>query len=553
MTPQAAGVSSRDAIARSRSAGGPIKRWLLPVALVVAASVVPAVAVHWVSATAAVVMAVAVAVLVAVTVRDSLPVIVAVSLVPSSFLASTALVPATGYFLPVVTVAGALALCVGRTAWKRPAALRVPRVAVVAPVALYLAAAVVATVTSIDPDTSIRYFVGIVAVLLTAVWFAPWALASRPSQFLLVVLVITVATTSAALAAAVAVVGPFEWFDRWIGLYPVNEITLLGKPTGLLVLRVSGPFLAPGSQSLVLGVGIVGVVALRQTLPGRARSMIVLVLVVLVVALLLTMARNGWLLTAAGVGFVALAQLRRGARDLIAWLTTGVLVLALAGLMLGVLGADDRPDLTSSRERAVPLERPGAGVEGAGSVDDTTEPRLPARGGAELGARVEIWSASLRAIAASPWVGHGPGTNAQAIEPFLLGESRRLAGLTSHNTWLRTWVELGIVGLVALGLFVIGVVASVLTRLERLGTRPESVALAAMFVSLLLAQAFESLLLGGVTLPSLLWALSGGVLAMPADPDRSPVQSRVGVESAAARGAVRRNDPRPRSGGGLGL
>ena len=111
--------------------------------------------------------------------------------------------------------------------------------------------------------------------------------------------------------------------------------------------------------------------------------------------------------------------------------------------------------------------------------------------------------------------GFGPGTNPAAISPYLTDGATIYRGLLSHNTWLRTGVELGIPGLVVL----VGVIlASTLAMFRRLQvTRqdpdwPAKLALFAMTLGILAAQAFASFILGGLSFPSLAWVLSIGLL-----------------------------------------
>jgi O-antigen ligase len=117
-------------------------------------------------------------------------------------------------------------------------------------------------------------------------------------------------------------------------------------------------------------------------------------------------------------------------------------------------------------------------------------------------------------MAARPLQGYGPGTNADAIAPFLTGSNMAYRGLTSHSTWLRTGVEMGILGLGSLLGFVAAasiiivrrVIAKPLARVTGVTT------LLACVAGLAVGQLTETLLLGGLTFGSLVWAMAIGVL-----------------------------------------
>src|SRR5438093_11258201 len=117
--------------------------------------------------------------------------------------------------------------------------------------------------------------------------------------------------------------------------------------------------------------------------------------------------------------------------------------------------------------------------------------------------RLGIWSASLSAIRSRPVSGSGPGTDA-AIAPYLPGTSEIYRGLGSHNTWLRTAVELGLPGLVAFGLFVTALVRE-LARARRTFHSETWPPVTAVFVALLVSEAFDIQLLGWVGRKSLAW------------------------------------------------
>jgi O-antigen ligase len=145
------------------------------------------------------------------------------------------------------------------------------------------------------------------------------------------------------------------------------------------------------------------------------------------------------------------------------------------------------------------------------------EDALPveSRGGAGLSNRLALWSASLSAIRARPIFGTGPGTDALAIAPYLTGRYTIYRGLTSHNTWLRTAVELGLPGLVLIIVVILSIGWKTFqgVRLDRtLLDDATTVALGASVLGLLADQFFETYLLGGATFSNFYWALSMALL-----------------------------------------
>ena len=111
--------------------------------------------------------------------------------------------------------------------------------------------------------------------------------------------------------------------------------------------------------------------------------------------------------------------------------------------------------------------------------------------------------------------GFGPGNDVPALVPYLGGGGVHIQGLTSHSTWLRTGVEMGIPGLA----FLIGVLGAVawagrrgLRRLLDEGNAFQ-LALIASVCGLIPAMTFETFLLGGVAFSSLYLTLAVGLIA----------------------------------------
>jgi hypothetical protein len=451
------------------------------------------------------------------------------SLVPATILAPSGLMPAATYFLPTATIGLGLVIYEAASIARSRSIPPLPSRPLVASAVLYVIAAALSTVFSIRPTTSVPYLVGIVIILVVTLWLGPWVLSSSNRTASLFALIGAAGVVVTALSVLFSLTGPVLWFGRWLGVYLVDELTFNGIPTGITLLRTTGPFLAPGVQALALAPAVLAVLALRPSLGPFGRLVTGLGLVVLVAGLLSTFARAGWLAVVIGSGLLALQHVRARRIDFAAAAVCAATVIAFGALFISVVGADYRPDLTMARipaagqfeadpngegaidAPAIPMpETPGTSV-----APDGSPPRFQDRGGSELSGRLEIWSASVRAIRDSPWVGYGPGTNAIALDGYLSGVSRRFVGLTSHNTWLRTWVELGILGILGFAGFVVAVLMAGLRggpipperQVLRMGAL-------AIFVGLVAAQGFETFLLGGVGMPSFVWSMAAGVLAI---------------------------------------
>src|SRR5262249_26109711 len=143
-------------------------------------------------------------------------------------------------------------------------------------------------------------------------------------------------------------------------------------------------------------------------------------------------------------------------------------------------------------------------------------PREQIRGGFSLTERDGLWAASLKAVRHQPVAGSGLGTDAPPLAPYPGPQFAVYTGISSHSGWLRTAVEMGIVGLLLLAGIWAAVLWLTLTALRRrralLGS-PTVVALLALALAFLADQSFEVYLLGGLGLPNLLSAVTVGMLA----------------------------------------
>jgi hypothetical protein len=462
---------------------------------------------------------------------------IAVALVAASLVTSSQLLPSSGRYLPMLGLSAALVAGSARELYQGRLQLRMPPRILLVPLLAYVVVAVIATTTSIDPGTSAVYAAGIAASLTLAMVVVPAiagdALGIR--SFLAGVAGVAVAVAASSLVLIVA--GPWTVYGQHVGLFEITEILIADRPIGLIVARATGPFFVPADMGIALAVGLVALLALRSDARPRAKAFYALGLGLVSIGLLITMGRNGWLVAIAATGAYAVGTALVRRLDRAAVLVTGLFVAVFVLVTLDVIGASLRYDLATARygpELARLL--PGAAV--ATPIDEETGVQF--RGGADLSGRPALWRASIDAIRDRPLTGWGPGTNPNAISPYLTDGATIYRGLLSHNTWLRTGVELGIPGLVVL----VGVIlASALAMLRSLRVkrrdpdRPAKLALFAMTLGILAAQACASFILGGLSFPSFAWVLSVGLLVSapiavtwPGRARGAPAESRAAPE-----------------------
>jgi O-antigen ligase len=249
----------------------------------------------------------------------------------------------------------------------------------------------------------------------------------------------------------------------------------------------------------MMAIGILALLGWSSGRSGRDLRVAQVAILFMIPAILVTLDRSAWLAAAVGAGtFTALAyksKLRVAAGMFVFVLFTACFLLVM-GNYLGANG----PSNTCSQS--------------CSAVGDET----PIRGGTGLSGREYLWSWSLEAIKHRPILGYGPGNDINAIDQFMTDDAARagyvLNGLTSHSTWFRTAVEMGIPGLlllIAAGMAVAWVFFRPIfkTRAVPDATR---IALAAAVCGLLPAMTFETFLLGGVTFSSLFLTVGAGLM-----------------------------------------
>jgi hypothetical protein len=461
------------------------------------------------------------------------------ALMAAAILLGSPIIPPEGRYLPSLACMIATSIATGVALYRgRP--LQLPSRPVLVVVAIYFAIALLTTLTSIDPGLSLAYLGGLAASLGIAFVGAPTLLSTPTGRLAFVAMAGALGVALAAVSVGLWLVGPVTVFHEPLGIYFITELRVGDVLTGVIVPRASGPYVTPGYQALNLSIGLFALLSIGR-IAGRGRILINFGIVIVVLAILLTMTRGGWLVAAVGSLAVVLIVAIRSrsasgdnerpafidAPSLGSFVTLG---LALILLLSNAIGADARYDLAvirygdaaagTSEEEIVTGPQPDPDGPVGGVIGPTASPiPIPVRGGAESSSRGVIWSASLDAIKVRPVTGYGPGTNAQALAPYLTGENEVYRGLTSHSTWLRTAVEMGILGLASLiGVIVLTVLTVLRSRsADKRLMEPSSAALLASIVALVVGQSTETLLLGGLTYASFFWAMAMGlVVARPA-------------------------------------
>jgi O-antigen ligase len=448
--------------------------------------------------------ALALAVLVAWLTRRLDPTVLITGFLVSSAFVPSGLVTDSTHYMPVAVTGGALALRIALDA--RRHGLRqlpaLPPKPIVITVGLYLAWAAIATATSIDHRVSIVYLVGMVAVSALAFWVIPAALSQQPDRARLLAALGVLGVVVALSVYFVSVAGGLTVFGRLIGFYQVVDLTIGGKSTGIHFGYSSGVYLTPLEPSVVMVMGIVALLGWSSTRSARDVRLAWIAIIFMIPAILVTLDRSAWLAATIGAGTFAVlayaAKLRMAA---------GVLVFVFFATFFL---------LVFENEIGANGIRNACTANCAAAGDET-----PIRGGGGLSGREFLWKASEDAIKHRPIFGYGPGNDVTAIDPYLGSDAVRagynLVGLTSHSTWFRTAVEMGIPGLLFLIAVGVAIAWVFVRRALSAGTLrdPTRIALAAALCGLLPAMTFETFLLGGVTFSSLFLTVAAGLTVGP--------------------------------------
>ena len=500
------------------------------------------------------------------------PLALLLALLPATLLVATGLIPDAGRYQPTAVVVAPLGVIWALRLVRGEARLAWPEPTVAVSLGAYVAWCAVTTLTSTARSGSLVYLGGIVVTLAVIYGAAPALVADVRARRAVLAVVAALGVACAAIGLLLAAAGPWVLFGRPVGQYEIIELTLLGNPTGLVLPHIMGPFLASNGQGINCALALVALVALRAGAHGRARALLEGAAAVVLIALLVSMSRNGWLLAILGLGAVAAPDAWRR-RPSLAVASTAIMVVAFGLLLVNAVGADRRSDLMAARygaagssvsgdlsapqttapspspavagspapspspqgavpgavsagsiaptaaapqviPSAVPSPGPSASAAPAASPGATAPPvRAAIRGGSGLTGRVELWRASIAATEQRPILGGGLGQVIVAIAPYVTPER---SGLTSHSTWFRMAVETGIPGLLALLAWVLASGALILRRLWRdpaARTDPVRLAFAGSFLGLTAAATFDTFLLGGVTFMNIYWALAAVLAA----------------------------------------
>ena len=421
--------------------------------------------------------------------------VLAVGFIASSALSASGLVTPQTIYQPVVVTGAAFALAAGAPILRDRRLPALPPAPVLAALGAYLAWAAVSTAFSIDRRSSLVYLVGMLLSLVATFVVLPAAVRTRGHRRWLFAALAGLAVAVAFSHYLLALTGPITIWGRPLGDYLLTQLVIFGKPTGLVVPRVAGIYLAPAAGTAVLVVGLAGSLALRLEATGRTRLWLTLIAAFIAGAVVLSQARDGLVMGVVVTGALAgAAWLGRRVTD---WASLVIF------LLLGLLALGNLSGSLAFTSRTVAV------ASGSNDVLPLTH------SGTELSGRAALWEASIQAVKLRPLVGSGPGTNPAAISPYLTGIFLHYRGLTSHSIWFRTAVEMGISGLLVLLLVLAMVALAVARRLllrPALRSDPTYVALIACAVAIAAGLTFESALLGGLAYTSLFWATCMGIL-----------------------------------------
>jgi len=367
-------------------------------------------------------------------------------------------------------------------------------------------------------------------------------------------------------------------YGKSLGLYFFEEFTIAGRPTGLVIPQDYGPYVGPETAPLAIGiVGVIYLWTTSRSPLRNAWPAAGIVLLCGLVSTFSREGWLIAALACLAVAVVGRRQRPMKAWAMATGTVMVVLFAAGITNTLGVIGrmdlsnrwyggnssavllnpnVDERgeapPTQTSTMpaaERIALCSRPGASVNPLYAIPtDANAPRarLPWRdtcndppgwqpqwgappqdwmaagptttavqlkGTSSLVERLRLWKAAAKAIEHSPAVGYGPATDATAIVPYL-GDDIGLVGATTHSTFFRVAVEMGLPGLVAYLAIVVMSAWLALRWLRGVQDSPEIV-LAASILAITAAEVTDTLLFGGVSFPGFWLAICVGLLLTP--------------------------------------
>ena len=478
--------------------------------------------------------------------------VLVLSLIPATLMTNSDVVPHDGRYVPSLVVLAALIVSSRKDIPNLLPQARALPTWLLRLLVAYVVWMAATAIFSTQRGTSATYVVGSIVTIGVAFLVIP-ALPRRTR--LIEELIATLVVTSVVIVLSgllFALAGSVHVLGNYIGLYFVTEATLFGHPTGLIFLQDYGPFIGP--ETTPLSLGLVGSLYFATRTIGRARIAWVAAGAVILLGLLSTFSREGWLIVVITCLAVAIPS-RTASRIAKPALATGLVMLVFfAAGITNVLGVNGRIDLTNSwygpaaasvllnpnpathGQAQTPAPRtslttgigtlpvpttgtsptpgvrtllaPCVAVQASGTASG---PTVQLKGYSSLLARLCLWEAAARAIVHRPVFGFGPGTGTDAIVPFFYGQGAGLVGASTHDTYLRVGVEMGVPGL-AIYLALSAIAAWLAIACLRAGKGPE-VVLAASILAITVAELTDTLLFGGLSFPGFWLAMALGLLA----------------------------------------
>jgi len=217
--------------------------------------------------------------------------------------------------------------------------------------------------------------------------------------------------------------------------------------------RVQGTFV--NSNAFGIYLAMAGLVAVGHLIESPRRAPVWGAAVAIFVGLILTLSRGAMLAAAAGF-LLVLCGAGRGRRIRTAGLLAALVIVTAISAKLVVVGAgavQQNPDIVRRINRSSLFDRGMSNMslrldEARGNI-----PVLESNGESSLSGRLSFWKVAWRMIKERPLTGVGLGNFHTAY--FFYRDDQFYSKYT-HNHYLQTWAETGIVGLVLFLVFLVG-------------------------------------------------------------------------------------------------
>lgn len=315
---------------------------------------------------------------------------------------------------------------------------------------LYIVAIFVATAIAIDPRVSLRYAVGVPAVLWITTLYIP-RLAQGGGM------------TIRGLAQSWAIIGTVLAGAAGVGALVFHS----GFPVPVghrILLAWQWPFANKNTLGMMMTFAVpaaFGLIFYPRRMSMTVRVISVGLFLVTIFGDALSYSRSGWIAAAIGVGVFVMAYFgRRG----------------FLGIVIGVPLAFGALVLKTGVHRWALLWHKG------------------------LNGRIVLWRAGFRALQHHWWFGVGPGNSPRAILHYV---PAAYAGVTPQDSILRTAIEVGLLGLAAWLVIVVGAVLRTARQYWAIRgsdiKRWEITMVGCLLLATLAQQMVEALFLGGVS------------------------------------------------------